>query len=950
MLLAVSIAKMFKNKWFFLCLLIACVFSVAIIATMPAFENAIKQRMIHREFMELQQERFMPPLVHFYSAGGATIAGHGDGTVMSYEAYLEQNIFSNLILPIQARHLSLTSQVASVYHISPDWEYAEQANRNSIMYTRGLFDHVELVAGRFPVETGEEGRIEVVISEAAATRITGAGGWLPLMIDSDYLQTRPAGPQAIWFYFRIVGIVREINPADPFWVVPLDNSNVYTTFESFVRIFQEEDPVNLFSARWDTVLDFNAIQPADVEPLLDFIAEPDTGSLTHHQVLRRAADLDVAIGTFLWVLLVPNLALLVFFTIMMSGLILDNDKIEISLFYSRGAGKLHIFAMYAIQTFIIAATAIALGIPLGMNMVSALGASAGFLEFTGRAPLIATVTSEVVLYAFAGAGLFALSMLLPILLSRPDSVVTKRRAKAARGGKPFFERIYLDVILIAMSAYGYFTYHNFTELVTEAEVEIAEHAIDPLIFLISTFFLLGFAMLFTRLYPYIIRLLFKLGRPIWPPAIYASLSAARARPRSRYIMLFVIVAVSIGLYSAAAARTINQNHIDRVMFDVGADMVIVERWPFIDPNPRWIHLHYVIPEFWEAFFSAPPFELFNQPEGVALATPVYRNNRARVNPPGLAGVNNVNVIAIYPDEFAQVSWWREDMYHYHLNYKMNAMSLNPNTVLVCSNLMYRLRLEHGDELTVGWIRNPSNLQVFVYDAVDFFPTFNPVGPDGRTQYLIVMNYSLIEAYFRIEPYAVWVLLEEGASSAEVMHYIQENRVNMPLITHNVDPNQLPFAFTDAGAMIENIQNDPFILSMNGFLTLSFVMTLAVMAVGFLVFWIFDLRSRRLQISIMRSKGMSQGSVITMLLWEQALLSLLPLAAGFALGEISARLFVPMFEMGAAESVLPFKIFREASDTLQVGATVFAIILLAIAVLWFMAQRIKISQTLKLGEE
>ena len=122
------------------------------------------------------------------------------------------------------------------------------------------------------------------------------------------------------------------------------------------------------------------------------------------------------------------------------------------------------------------------------------------------------------------------------------------------------------------------------------------------------------------------------------------------------------------------------------------------------------------------------------------------------------------------------------------------------------------------------------------------------------------------------------------------------------------------------------------------------------AAGFLIFWIFDLRSRRLQIGIIRSMGMSQRSVITMLLWEQVLLSLLPLAIGFGLGRLSSALFVPMFEMRTLESQLPFLIFSLIGDYLRVGGIVTGIVLFTLCVLGYLSMRIKISQTLKLGEE
>ena len=946
-MLAISIGKMLKNKWIYLCLLLACVFSVALIASVPAYENAIKKRMFQRELTALQHENGRPPLVHTVNVDSSYIIEYDDGSIAAYRMLIYNNTLSRLQMPIDSQQLTLTSPNSPIFHISPYGEIAA-AGRTSIIYTSDFFNHVELVAGRFPNNLEEPQAIEVVISEAAAVRAS-------LMLDSKYWQSyevrgiRGDAPDR-GIYFRIVGIVRMIDPGDPFWINPLAERDLYTTYESFMKTIQAGES-GRFAARWVTIFDHTNLQPENIYPILEAMRERGSGILTNINVLREANEREVEFGTFLWVLMAPNLSLLIFFIIMMSGLVLDHDKVEISLLYSRGAGKGRILAMYAIQTFILAGIATVIGIPLSLLLCTILGASAGFLEFAGRAPLNVTLTPEVFLYAISGSFLFVSSMLIPILFSKSTSIVAHRRAKAARGTKPFFERYYLDLILIFISLYGYFAYQNLSDILTYTDAEVAEFAIDPLIFLISTFFLMGCAMLFTRLYPYIIRIMFRLGRSIWPPAIYASLSAARSRPRSRYIMLFIMMTVSIGLYAAAAARTINQNYLDRTMYEVGADLIIQERWPFIDPNPQFIGLYYVIPHVKDAFFTEMPFELFNQPEGVALATKVYRNDRAGVaRGSDRLRVNNVNVMAIYPDEFAKVSWWREDMYHYHLNYKMNAMSVNPHVVLLSRSLMEALNVSHGDEVTVQWANNDTIVTCFVYDAVDFFPTFNPVNPDGTPAYLIVMNYELVKTEFRIEPYEVWIMKEEGASSSDIVQFLSDNRVVEPMILHNIDRYAPQFRVTDSQVRLAAVRNDPLILSMNGFLTLSFVMTLAITAVGFLVFWIFDLRSRRLQISIMRSAGMPQSAVIAMLLWEQVLLSILPLTIGFLLGGIGASMFVPMFEMGGADSPLPFLVFRLAADSMRVGVIVSSIILIAIAMLWYMAARIKISQTLKLGEE
>jgi putative ABC transport system permease protein len=954
-MLAILTGKMIKNKGLYLCLFIACVLSVAIIAGMPAFESAIKKLMLQRELSELQYQAGLPPLVHRITLQDVQINGYGDDSIKTCGLWVQNSVIAPFGLPVAARQVIFQLKNVAAFHAIPD-NTGELLRNISLLCVSDFFDHVELVAGRLPNEPADQGIIEAVVSENAAVMV-------PYMLGSEYFLSEKEVPGAV--RFKVVGVVRMTSPADPFWVTPLSDINPYTTYETFIKTFYNSlsEGLSLFSVQWVTTFDHTAIGPENIQPIIETVETSSFNvELSNIQTLQDTVQREFRLSTFILVLLIPNLALLVLFIIMMSGLIIDHDKVEISLLYSRGAGKWQVIAMYGLQTLLIAGAAIVAGIPLSLLLCSVMGASSGFLEFARRAPLQVTATAKVFLYAAAGAGIFIVSMLLPILLSKSSSIVEERRLKASRNSKPFFEKYYLDVVLLGVSLYGYFSYQNLANLLTDTSVEVAEYTHDPLIFLISTFFLMGVAMLFARLYPYIIRVLFHLGNSFWPPAIYASLSAARSRPRSRYIMLFIIVTISAGLYSAAAARTINQNYADRALYDIGADLVIQENWPYVDPNPQYVADGrpnagaYIIPPIEVVTYSEPPYEIFSEPAGVALTTKVYRNTKATVNVI-TETIHDVEVMAIYPDEFAQVSWWRGDMYSYHLNHLMNAMSVNPNVVLLSRDLMERLALSHGDEINVISPSNMARVFCYVYDALDYFPTFNPQSQEDGPAYLLVMNYELVRSAFKLEPYEIWIKKKDGALSADIERYLRDNRVAFDATNSNdmrirqfIDPRIPQFSVKDAQAKLESVYSDPAVLSMNGLLTLSFVMTLLILIAGFFVFWIFEMRSRRLQISIMRSVGMSQGSVIAMLLWEQVLLSLLPLIAGFVLGRLGCKLFVPMFEMGSFDSPLPFRIFILAEDSLRVGIIVAAAIVLSIAILWFMAARIKLSQTLKLGEE
>ena len=110
--------------------------------------------------------------------------------------------------------------------------------------------------------------------------------------------------------------------------------------------------------------------------------------------------------------------------------------------------------------------------------------------------------------------------------------------------------------------------------------------LDFLLFLASTLFILGVGLLLLRLYP----LDSAPGLPAWAPflepgALFASFhQISRSDGQEQFLMIFLILALSIGLFNANAARTINRNTEDNIRCEVGADIRLQEYWQPYDKN------------------------------------------------------------------------------------------------------------------------------------------------------------------------------------------------------------------------------------------------------------------------------------------------------------------------------------------------------------------------------
>lgn len=135
----------------------------------------------------------------------------------------------------------------------------------------------------------------------------------------------------------------------------------------------------------------------------------------------------------------------------------------------------------------------------------------------------------------------------------------------------------------------------------------------------------------------LMRTVFMSGKYLWKPYAYVSLiQVGRSNGRYHLIMLLSAMTVSVGIFSVKSARTINQNYMDRIWYNVGADMVVTPLWlsdaPIQAPDSRFdARLDEPaddIDDLRRIRYTEPPFAPFTRLSGVSHAAIVFnRENR-----------------------------------------------------------------------------------------------------------------------------------------------------------------------------------------------------------------------------------------------------------------------------------------------------------------------------------
>ena len=605
--------------------------------------------------------------------------------------------------------------------------------------------------------------------------------------------------------------------------------------------------------------------------------------------------------------------------------------------------------MYALETGILGLAALILAPFIGLAMCRFLGVSDGFLEFVNRTGISAKITPGAVLYALIAVAVFFCATMIPIIPASRLSIVEYKQSRTKVVKMALWEKTGVDIILIAAAAAFYIIYTS-----REQSPDVSTGDIDPMFFIFAACLIFGLGLLFIRLYPYLLNLIYHLLKPLWSPAQYMAITGVcRSQGgRERFLMLFLVVTFSLGLFSANTARTINDRKADRINYSVGADIVIKDYWQeatAADGNSA-------------AGYVERDFGRFENLAGVETATKVMVNKKAKVSSVGVSE-DNVTVMAVEPYKFANTAWFRNDMLPVHWWNYIKALQEHPSGMIISRALADKHDIRPGDTIDIRWSGN-DKISAPVLAVVDYWPGINPnvsaapansktkakAAEDGEepeeeliTSYAVncfcVMNYYYVNTVTDIEPYEVWIKLGEGASSAALYDDIKEKRLPVESIS-------------DASQQLIAEKNRPQLQGMNGSLTLSFVVIMTMTVIGFLIYWILSIKSRTLQFGILRAMGVTFREIIGMIGYEQILVSGVSLAMSFIIGGIASDLFVPLFRSmySPADRVPPFIVAASQSDYIKLYVLIVLMLGGGFAILGALIKKININKALKLGED
>lgn len=931
-----SLRKMFKNRWLTLSLFIGYLMAVAIVASMPIYSHAILDRMLQKDLQQIQvTSNVYPGWISSQAGlntGGAKATARADNLRIYDRAYHEV-VLPDLDLPVQ-EDILVTALTGTRISRRGSGASAGEAVPGGIASCENLFDHVTLLAGEFPSDQLQDGMLEVIVSETAARK-------LQLSMGSEYTLSKYSLRDGRNEYIdlasaKVVGVFKPTDPGELFWGIRLD------TFDDFMvadhTLFREQfidaEVPQVNQAIWGTAVDYTEITPESAAVLVEKVYYHHTSKIfvppldtSFYNVLEDYAERRADLTATLWVIEVPILLMLLLYIFMVSRLILDHEKNEIAVLRSRGAKKSQVTLIYLVQATCLAAVAFVAGPFLSLMFCRMIGASNGFMEFVSRGSLPVKLTKEAIIYAAVTAGVLVLTMFIAVVSGKENSIVSFKRKKSGKSDAALWEKLCLDLVCLAVSLYGLYNFRNRMAIIEETGAAASDVPIDFLLYGSSTLFILGATLLFLRVFPLIIKLIYRIGQRFWGPVLYMSLlNISRSARKNQMISLFLIFTLSMGVFNAVTVRTLNRNAEDRINYTVGADVSMQESWPFTGEGEN-------------VYYSEPRFEKYEEMDTVADAARVLSINKTTVIADSKS-IPNVTVMGIVPNEFGEVCWFRSSLQPYHINEYLNLLVMDPRAILLSQGAMDKFDVEPGDTVYLNIPGNKNTVQCIVYAGIDYFPGFNVKGTEWNPNpSLVVANLTYLQEETKLSPYAVWLKKAEGVTSAELYAELQENDIRISRLD-------------DALVKVTEQKNDPLDQGINGFFTLSFIVTMLITFVGFFIYWILAIKGRLLQFGLLRSMGLSRLSVMLVLLWEQILVSVTAIIAGLGLGTLTAQLYAPVLESNVdpLEQILPFLVSASMTDYWRIIAIVGMMMVVAAIVLGRIIFQLKAGEALKLGED
>ena len=460
-------------------------------------------------------------------------------------------------------------------------------------------------------------------------------------------------------HVKIVGIARPMNPSNPEWEPPalarlIDDPTLLNTLPVLVP---EVTLVDILGSAfremggfyfWTYTIAVDRIEADDAEAVRRNIGALNSVLSSRVPSYRQTTglpDLLAGYDTRLRFVQIPLAVVLLLVTAMvlyavtfLAMLVTQRQRADAALMRSRGALTSQVFYIYAAQGFLIGGIAAVAGPFLAAGAIALLGYLPAFASLGNGGLLPVSLSPMAFIFGAVGGILSFGVLLIPIFKIARGNPLEERRQAVRPPQTSFVQRYYVDVGLAVAATLFLWQLGQQGSIVAGALS--GQRSTDLFLLLVPALFLVSTALLLLRIMPLLVGLLARLIAPSAPTWLSLGLWQIGRNPlNATRLVLLLVLGAGLGTFAASFGGTLDRSYQERALYQAGSEIrlfnaELAKNGPSVDSE-----------------------QLVKEVSGVELASLALRQRGSFASgPPG----TRFELLAVDPDSFSEVAWWRDD--------------------------------------------------------------------------------------------------------------------------------------------------------------------------------------------------------------------------------------------------------------------------------------------------
>ncbi len=276
----------------------------------------------------------------------------------------------------------------------------------------------------------------------------------------------------------------------------------------------------------------------------------------------------------MFVILILISVVILYYVITLSSLVVEQQRGEIVLLKSRGSSAAQVLSVYVLEGVTIAVLAVAVAPLLAAGVISLLGITPAFSDLSGGELLSVSLSPGAYMMSALGGLLSFAALMIPAVQASRMSVTTFRHQSSRPYTQPFYQRYFLDVLLLVV---GVLLLRQLSEQGSVVAVGVfGEVATDQLLLAVPAIVLVASALVLLRLFPLFMRISSALLSSFLSAGLVLGIwQMARNPTHYARLSLMLILMAGLGIFAASFGGTLQRSFSERALYSTGSDVRLV---------------------------------------------------------------------------------------------------------------------------------------------------------------------------------------------------------------------------------------------------------------------------------------------------------------------------------------------------------------------------------------